>query len=170
MSFFGSPMYQVHCTCSWWWFLRNLTRLVARGGKSALIFKLLTIRPNLGSKLKFFRQVDPVGKISTFQRLEWWRSTWTSCSQCKSIFIVSKFDGLLEFVRSRRNWSASKTSRLFTWLIPSSFLKNGTWSLCTKKFLRQIWPGLKIIIFESKDHWLVDCLKPVVGWFWLKVG
>ena len=82
---------------------------------------------------KFFGHEDPVGKISTFYRLEWWRSTWTSCSQCKSIFIVSKFDWLFEFVRSRPNWSASKTSRLFTWLIPSSFLKNGSLSLCHKK-------------------------------------
>ena len=61
------------CTCSWWWFLRNLTRLVARGGKSALIFKLLTVRPNLGSKLQmewsdpnFFGRKIQLGKFPHF--------------------------------------------------------------------------------------------------------
>ena len=33
-----------------------------------------------------------------------------------------------------------KLVEIFTWLIPSSFLKKGSLSLCTKKFLRQIWP------------------------------
>ena len=130
-------------TCSWWWFRRNLTRLVARGGNSDLIFhpNFSLFCPNLfrGSMNLLVGQVCP----NFFLQISHWFialdpdwmirwvgsdfSTWSTGGSHEQVGVkvnqsslnVYKFDWLFEFVGFHPFWTASKTSGFSTLLILS---------------------------------------------------